>query len=385
MRYRFGSCELRLDSHELMVDGEARAVEPQVFDVLRVLAENAGSLVSTETLIAEVWGGRVISDSAVAARISAARAAVGDDGTRQAVIKTVPRRGFRLVAEVAAAAATEAAQRVRFCASADGTRIAFATTGAGTPLVRAGHWLTHLEHDWHSPIWRPFLDALGRRFAVTRYDQRGNGLSDWQVDDFSLDAFVDDLAAVVDGAGLERFALYGTSQGAPIAVSYAVRHPERVSHLVLHGGYVQGRLVRGDAAEREQGEALQTLIRHGWGQAGSPFLQAFATMYVPQGLPEQVASLVELQRLTTSPANAAALRAAVDGFDVADLLGQVTAPTLVVHARDDGVHPLDQGRRLAAGIAGAEFLMLDSGNHAILSHEPAWGVLHEALAAFVGG
>ncbi len=392
MRYRFGSCELRLDSHELVVAGAPRAIEPQVFDVLRVLIENAGRLVSTDALIANVWGGRIVSDSAIGARISAARAAIGDDGRQQKMIKTVTRRGFRFVGEVETIGERQPAdgraldgQRVRFCGSSDGAQIAFATTGSGYPFVRAGHWLTHLEHDWHSPIWRPFLNELGRRFQVTRYDQRGNGLSDWQVDDFSLDAFVDDLEAVVDAAGIDKFALYGTSQGAPIAIAYATRHPGRVSHLILHGGYVKGRLVRGPIEEREQGEALLTLIRHGWGKAGSPFLRSFSTMYIPYGSAEQIASLVDLQRLTTSAENAARLRAAVDAFDVSGLLDKVETPTLVIHARNDGVHPLEQGRKLATGIKGAELLMLESGNHAILQHEPAWQILLNELESFVAG
>ncbi|MEE8273012.1 MAG: alpha/beta fold hydrolase [Alphaproteobacteria bacterium] len=387
-------------SYELVIDGRPKAVEPQVFDLLRHMVENAGRLVSHDDLIEAVWGGRIVSDAAISARISAARSAIGDDGTRQAMIKTVPRRGFRFVAEVRADGGTETTvrtmppsaesqptsatggQRIRFCTSDDGTRIAFATTGQGHPLVRAGHWLTHLEHDWHSPVWRPFLDEFGKDFRVTRYDQRGNGLSDWQVGDFSLARFVADLESVVDCAGLETFALYGSSQGAPIAIAYATRHPERVSRLILHGGYVRGRLVRGAVEEREQGEALLTLIRHGWGKPGSPFLKAFASMYIPDGTREQIDSLVDLQRQTTSPENAASLRAAVDSFDVGDLLDRVTVPTLVIHARNDGVQPLDQGRNLAAGIDGAEFVMLESANHVILRHEPAWRVLFDEIRGF---
>jgi len=397
MRYRFGQCELRLDSHEFIVGGEAKAVEPQVFDVLRLFVERAGHLVSHDDLIATVWHGRIVSDSAISARISAARAAIGDDGTQQRLIKTVPRCGFRFVGAVEASdepAAAGARQRaptasdhpqIRFCSSRDGTRIAYATTGDGYPLVRAGHWLTHLEHDWHSPVRRPFLDELGRGFRVTRYDQRANGLSDWDAEDLSLTAFVNDLEAVVAAAGLERFALSGSSQGAPIAVAYAARHPERVSHLILHGGHVRGRLRRGSAEEREQGQAMLTLIRHGWGKAGSPFLQAFSSMYIPEGTREELASLVELQRLTTSPENAARLREAVDSFDVGGLLDKVAAPTLVIHARNDGVQPLDQGRKLAAGISGAEFLLLESGNHMIQPHEPAWHDLFKVLKRFVLG
>lgn len=396
MRYRFANCELRTDSHELVVDGTVRPVEPQVFDVLRHLVEKAGQLVSQDDLIEAVWGGRIVSDSAISARISAARAAVGDNGSRQAVIRTVTRRGFRFVAEVVAVAEDDArgderrpsppaGQRVRFCTSRDGTRIAWASTGSGYPLVRACHWLTHLEHDWHSPLWRPILDEFGRDFRVTRYDQRGNGLSDTTAANLSLDAFVEDFEAVVEAAGLDRFAVYGASQGAPVAVAYAARHPGRVSHLVLHGGYARGRLVRESVDEREQGEALQTLIRLGWGKPGSPIDQALSTMMIPDGTKEQIASLAELQRITISAENAVRIRAAVDAFDVTGLLGQVKAPTLVLHARNDGVHPLDEGRALAAAISGAGFVMLESANHTPVEGEPAWAVAFDEIRRFVLG
>ena len=397
MIYRFGEYSLDPASYELRRGDEKVSVEPQVFDVLKFLIENHQRVVSKDDLIEAVWAGRIVSDATLSSRISAARHAVGDSGEDQEVIRTAPKRGFQFVADLEAVpfeegysdqekpsnAASSRRQKIKFCASRDGTQLAFTTTGTGFPLVRAGHWLTHLEHDWHSPVWRPFLDELGRHFQVTRYDQRGNGLSDWSVTDFSLDKFVDDLEAVVEAAGLERFALYGTSQGAPISTAYAVRNPQRVSHLILHGGYVQGRLVRGSVEEREQGEAFLTLIRHGWGKLGSPFLKAFSSMYIPGGTTEQIDSLVELQRQTTTPENAAILRAAIDSFDVTHLLERVAAPTLVIHARNDGVHPLDEGRKLAAGIRDSEFLMLDSVNHAILKHEPAWETLFSGIKNFV--
>ncbi|MGE0804758.1 MAG: alpha/beta fold hydrolase [Burkholderiaceae bacterium] len=378
------------------------------------LIEQRHRVVSHDELIATVWNRRIVSDSAISARISAARSAIGDDGTRQCRIRTVPRRGFRFVGDVTATASGKTdepnaaagdstapapahasaatgpgnrrgRQRIAFCRSADGTQIAYASSGDANayPLVKAGHWLTHLEHDWNSPIWRPMLDELDQRFRVVRYDQRGNGLSDWQVDDFALERFVEDLESVVDAAGLERFALYGSSQGAPIAIAYACRHPRRVSHLILHGGYAKGRLVRDAESDRAQGEALLTLIRHGWGQPGSPFIRAFSSLFLPGGSREQIDSLVDLQRLTTSPENAARLRAAVDRFDVGAQLSQIAVPTLVLHARDDGVQPLEQGRRLAAGIPRAEFVLLDSGNHVILMQEPAAAVLLRELTRFV--
>ncbi|MDQ6436037.1 alpha/beta fold hydrolase [Mesorhizobium sp. LHD-90] len=396
MRYRFGQCGLEQETRELWVDGRQRPVEPQVFDLLLLLVQNRERVVSQDELIRGVWQNRIVSDSAIAARISAARSAIGDDGKRQAWIRTVPRRGFRFVGSIEEEAPPQSTallhgpvetsrQRVALCRSADGTSIAYATSGSGYPLVKAGHWLTHLEHDWQSPIWRPSLDMLNRRFHLVRYDQRGNGLSDWTLTDCSLERFVDDLEAVVDAAGLDRFALYGTSQGAPIAIAYSARHPNRVSRLVLQGGFAQGRLVRGTQSEREQAEAIITLIRHGWAKRGSPFINAFAAMFIPDGSREQMDSLVNLQRLTTSPENAALLRAAFDSFDVSDLLEKVRVSTLVIHARDDGVQPFDQGRRLAARIPGAEFVVLESGNHMTLPQEKAWPVLFEEIARFVAG
>ena len=405
--YRFGTCELNTRTFEFCRDGRPIPLEPQVFSVLRYLIENQGRGVSKDELISAVWDGRIVSDATVSSRISAARLAVGDTGKTQSVIRTIPRRGFRFVAELAepgdtgasldanteddkvssVSTWTEAASRtdrqpVQFCASRDGTKIAFATTGAGYPLVRTGHWLTHIELDMDSPVWGPFLGELGTHFQVTRYDQRGAGLSDWSVTDFGLDRLVEDLEAVVDAAELERFALY--SLGAPISVAYAVRHPERVSHLILHGGFVQGRVLRRTAGEREQGEAWLTLMRHGWGKSGSPFVKALSSIYLPGGTTQQIDWLVQLQQRSTTLENAVLFRATIDQFDFTDLLEKVAVPTLVVHSRDDDVQPLDEGRKLAAGIRGSRFLMLDGASHALVRSEPAWHTFFHNLVEFVG-
>jgi pimeloyl-ACP methyl ester carboxylesterase/DNA-binding winged helix-turn-helix (wHTH) protein len=399
MRYHFDDCEIDLDSRELRRAGEEVEVEPQVFDLLVYLVESRGKLITHDELIASVWGGRTVSDSAIAARISVARKAIGDSGKAQRLVKTVSRKGFKFLAEVSpapgpggidpAASGWRAAdnrvdhQDIRFCKSANGARIAYAITGQGMPLVRTGHWLTHLEHDWHSPIWRPFLDEMGKRFQIVRYDQRGCGLTDRDLEDFSLPRFAEDLEAVIEASGYGQFVLYASSQGVPIAVDYALRHPDRISHLVLHGGYARGRLVRDSAADRDQGEAILKLMEHGWGVTGSPFLQAFTTMYIPEASREQMDSLVRLQRLTTSAANAVAIRRAVDSFDVSASLPRIEVRTLVIHADNDGVHPVDQGRELAAGIAGSEFVLLESSNHAILPGEPAWERFFWELGRFV--
>ncbi|MCG8315702.1 MAG: alpha/beta hydrolase [Pseudomonadales bacterium] len=392
MNYKFGSYELNTDRQQLLCDDVPLEVEPQVFDLLVYFAKNADKLITQDDLIATVWNGRIVSDSAISARISIARAAVGDSGSKQEVIKTIPRKGFRFIAVLEKNSEKNEnetiridgadAQRVRYCKSSDGARIAYATTGEGPALVRTGHWLTHLEHDWQSPVWRPILNELGRIFTVTRYDQRGNGLSDWSVEDFSLERCVDDLEAVIEATSLENFTLYGTSQGVPTAIAYAARHPEKVRHLILHGGYVKGRLIRGTTEEREQGQALLTLIRHGWGKEGSAFIKALSSMFIPEGTQEQINSLVETQRITTTADNAVQLREAVDNFDVSALLNKIINPTLVIHARNDSVQPFEQGQELAANIPEAQFVMLNSPNHALLEHEPSWRIFFNELKKF---
>jgi len=398
MRYKFDQFELDTLAQELLRLGKAQRIEPQVFDLIAYFAANPGRLIGQDELLGAVWQGRIVSDSAIAARISAARKAIGDDGKRQRLIKTVPRRGFRFLAEVAAidddravpiatiAASAEQRedhhQHIHFCRSANGARIAYAHSGSGPRLVRTGHWLTHLEHDWHSPIWRPFLDRLGADYQVLRYDQRGCGLSDREIDDFSFRRFVEDLEAVIEDAAAERFILYASSQGVAVAIDYALRHPQRVSHLILHGGYARGRLVRDRPADVEQGEAILKLIEHGWGVTGSPFLKSFSTMYIPDANRDQLDSLVELQRLTTSTRNAVAIRRAVDSFDVSAGLADLDVKTLVLHSANDGVHPVDQGRELAAAIRGSEFVLLDSANHALVAQERDWERFFQELQRF---
>jgi DNA-binding winged helix-turn-helix (wHTH) protein/alpha-beta hydrolase superfamily lysophospholipase len=395
MIYRFADCELDTTRHALMVGGGARHVEPQVFDLLRLLAERPGELISREALIETVWGGRIVSESAIDARINAARRAVGDDGRAQRVIRTVPRRGIRLVPPVAVLPAPGDAapvpraepgpegQRVRFARSVDGARLAFATTGHGVPLVRGSHWLTHLELDWLSPIWRPLLDALGRDFAITRWDQRGTGLSGRESVNFDLEVMTADLEAVADAAGLDRFPIFAASQAVPVAVTFAARYPERVSRLVLYGGFAAGRGLRAGPEAMIEHEAFLTLIRAGWGQPDSAFMRAFTTIYMPDATPEQLESFVEMQCASASPGTAARLREATGMFDVRDALAEVRAPTLVLHARRDAVVPLAEGQALAAGIPGAELMVLESRNHIPLPHDPAWGEMMAATTDFL--
>jgi pimeloyl-ACP methyl ester carboxylesterase len=261
-------------------------------------------------------------------------------------------------------------QQIRFCAAPDGVRLAYASHGRGPPIVKAPNWLTHLEFDWKSPLWRPWLEALGETNRVIRYDERGAGLSDWEVEEFTLDAWVADLEAVVEAAGVERFALLGLSQGAQIAIAYAVRHPERVSHVVVCGGHLGGNELT--ATEREEGEVLDSLIKIGWGQANPVFRHVFTSMLVPGATPEVMDWVDELQRVSTSPENALRFSEAFGRVDITELAPRVQAPTIVFHARDDQMIPFADGRQLAAAVPNARFVPLDSRNHVFLTEEPAW-------------
>jgi pimeloyl-ACP methyl ester carboxylesterase len=262
-------------------------------------------------------------------------------------------------------------------------RIAYATSGAGPPLVKAANWLNHLEFDWRSPIWRHLIGELSKDRLLVRYDERGNGLSDWDVAELSLDAFVADLESVVDALGLERFALLGISQGCAVSIVYAHRHPERVSRMVLHGGYATGWRVRAKPDDTAWREGLLAMTRDGWGRDTPAFRQVFASLYIPSGTPEEIQWWSDLQRVSTSPENAVRLLETLAMIDVRELLPHVAVPTLVTHCRGDAVVPFSSGEELARRIPGARFVALESANHLVLGHEPAWPVLLSAMRGFL--
>jgi DNA-binding winged helix-turn-helix (wHTH) protein/pimeloyl-ACP methyl ester carboxylesterase len=403
--YFFENHSLDTDRRELRRGARIIAIGPQVFDVLEYLIRNRGRVVSNDDLVEGIWKGRIVSESTLSSRITAARQAIGDSGDRQNFIRTLPRKGYRFIAQVqekseagdgpdatpknaaeltSGVSAAHPKQAVTFCRTVDGINLAVASVGRGPVLVRAAHWATHIEYDWQNLVSGPLLQRLADRFHLVRYDYRGTGLSDRNVPAISFQTMLYDLEGVVDALALERFSLLGISGGAATSIAYAVQHPYRVSKLVLFGGYAQGRDKRCSPQDAEEARAFVTMARHGWGDDRLLFARAFFSFWLPAGTPEQLKSFIELMRIAASDGpTGVSLRRAVDDIDIVDLLPKVAVPTIVFHCIHDRLVPFDQGRRLAASIPNARFVPLDSENHALLSDEPAWAKFVGELEAFL--
>jgi pimeloyl-ACP methyl ester carboxylesterase/DNA-binding CsgD family transcriptional regulator len=281
-----------------------------------------------------------------------------------------------------AGAAQQAPQQVRFCRAPDGVRIAYAVHGEGPPLLISTCWLSHLQFDWESPVWRHFLTDLGKFATVIRFDERGHGLSDWDVTDHSLEARIGDLEAVADAAGFDRFALMAMAQGGPVAISYAVRHAERISRLLFDGSYsaaAQGLTV--DDLELE--DAFGQLIKVGWARPDSTFRRVFTSLMIPNATEEQMRWLDDLQRVAVSAGTACIARKQRFAADADALLAELTLPTLILHSVGDRMNSFEYGRHLASSIAGARLVALASDNHILLENEPAWQVFLDEVRQFL--
>jgi DNA-binding winged helix-turn-helix (wHTH) protein/pimeloyl-ACP methyl ester carboxylesterase len=393
--YRFGPFLLDVRERRLSCADEIIPLRLKVFDTLRVLVERAGQLVTKQELLDSVWPETTVEENNLNHNVSVLRKALGDGATGQQYIETVPRVGYRFVAPVetvgapappSAASPSPAAkprQEIRYCATSDGVRLAYATAGSGPPLVKASNWLTHLDFEWGSPIWRHWYAALSLHHCLVRYDERGNGMSQRDVPDVNFDTWVRDLETVVDAAGLDRFPLLGISRGGPIAIAYAVKHPERVTHLVLYGAFPAGVNHVGRPHDLETRRALASLMRLEWGLNNPAFCKMFTCRFIPEGTPEHERWFDELQRVSTSPENAARLMERDDDIDVRPLLSQVSTPTLVVHCDRDRAVPAEHGRLMAATIPGARYVSLPSANHLLLEDEPAWPLFLEELGLFL--
>jgi pimeloyl-ACP methyl ester carboxylesterase/DNA-binding winged helix-turn-helix (wHTH) protein len=388
----FGRFLLDLERRELSRDGVRLQLGSRALDILCELTAAKGNVVTKDRLLERVWPGLAVEDSNIHVHISALRRALDEGASGQTYIVTVPGRGYRLIGLQNVSGgngqtghnsdAAEVKQEINYCRTPDGVRLAYATAGSGPPLVKTANWLNHLEYDWKSPVWQHVVRGLAHKYTLIRYDARGNGMSDWDVETLSLDAWVSDLETVVDAAGVDRFPLLGVSQGCAVSIAYAVRHPERVSHLILYGGFALGAAKR-SPAQRELLAALTTLVRHGWGSDNPAFRLMFTAQFIPGATQEQTAYFNELQRQTTSPECAARYLEATGDLDVTELLGKVTTPTLVMHARGDARVPFELGRTMAAGIPGARFIPLQGQNHLFLEHEAASERFFEEIELFL--
>jgi DNA-binding winged helix-turn-helix (wHTH) protein/pimeloyl-ACP methyl ester carboxylesterase len=390
--YRFGPFQLDVRERRLSRGSDVIPLRLKVFDTLRVLVENAGRLVTKQELLDAVWPETAVEENNLNHNVSVLRKALGDRATGQQYVETVARVGYRFTASVeaadprttaAVASAAKGRQEIRYCTTSDGVRLAYATSGSGPPLVKASNWLTHLDFEWGSPIWRHWYSALSLHHCLVRYDERGNGMSQRGVADVSFDTWVRDLETIVDAAGLDRFPLLGISRGGSIAVAYAVKHPERVTQLVLHGAFALGLKHIGTPEQIEGRRALVSLVRLGWGLNNPAFCKTFTCRYIPDATPEHEEWFDQLQRVSTSPENAARLMELADSIDIRSLLKQVNTPTLVVHCDRDQAVPVEGGRMLAATIQGARYVSLPSANHLMLETEPAWPLFLDELGLFL--
>ncbi|MFC5940206.1 alpha/beta fold hydrolase [Micromonospora harpali] len=405
-KFCFEGYELDVPGHQLRRDGESVRLEPRAFDLLCHLVANRDRVVPKNELLDTVWGDRFVSDAALTTALRTARLAIGDTGRLQRLIRTVHRRGYQFVAPaVLVRSGSQAAgagrhsgagastvgsppsadrQVIRFCQAGDGTRIAYASVGTGPPLVKAANWMTHLDLEWATPVWSHWLVDLARNRRLIRYDERGCGLSDWVVPSFTFDDWVDDLESLVETIGLDRFPLLGVSQGGAVAVAYAVRHPERVSRLILAGAYARGRRVRArDDTERGAADIDLELARVGWSHQDPRFLQVFASQFLPDGSRQDWEEFIAFQRRTTSPANGVRFLEEFAGIDVSTIAHRVACPTLILHSRDDGRVPATQATELAALIPDSRLVLLDSRNHLLTASEPAWGEFLAHVDAFL--
>jgi len=394
-KYFFSNYFLDVDERRLLRDNEELRLRGKLFDTLRVLVENAGKLVRKDAFMESVWPDSVVEDNNLDYCISQLRKLFHPEK----YIETVPRHGYRFVAPVkniirsAASQAVAAGgqpitslprQDVRFSVTEDGVRLAWASTGDGPPLVKASNWLTHLDFEWGSPIWQHWWTELSKHHRLIRYDERGNGMSQRDVPHVSFDTWVRDLETVVDAAGLDRFSLLGISRGGSIAIAYAVKHPERVSKLLLYGAFPVGIYHYGNPEELEARRALISLTRLGWGHHNPAFCRMFTNRFMPNATPVHENWFDDLQRMSTSAENAARLMEVDSNIDVRMFLRQVQIPTLVVHCDRDQVVSSEHGRQLAAEIPNARYASLPSANHLLLAEESAWQILLQEFSAFMG-
>ena len=399
MRYRFAGFELDEAQHELTNDGRLVTVEPLVFDLILLLVRNAGQLITRDRLVEEIWNGRIVSDSAISACLASARAALGDSGKTQSVIRTVARRGVRLVATVECVETPaedepvlrqgravkhtfqEETQRLRYARSEEGHSIAYATTGSGPAVLYCRlSGAANLEMEWKLPGGRSFFDSVAQRFSVLRFDPVGSGMSERQTIETDFSRMARDAIRVADAAGIDRFSIYSTSGGVLPAAHVAANFPDRVKKLAIIGGYVDGRSRR---QANPRADVIRELMANGWDEPESSFATAVLASYFPEGPFDTVKDFVRLMQSAVDKEHMLKLRDAINDASIEPLLARITCPTLIFHGRKDGIHPLSEAQKLAAGIRDAELITLETANHLPLPDTPVWDRFMETLIAFL--
>jgi pimeloyl-ACP methyl ester carboxylesterase/DNA-binding winged helix-turn-helix (wHTH) protein len=392
-QYVFGPFLLDVDERRIVRDGDELRLRGKLFDTLSFLVENSGRLIRKDELMQAIWPDTIVEDNNLDHCISQLRKVFGSANN---YIETVPRQGYRFNAEVkpvtsgprlvSVAASPEFSdapdQEIRYLTASDGIRIAYTVGGDGPPLVRAVDWINHLDFEWKNPFLRHWFSEIMRHNTFLRYDQRGSGLSDWNIVDFSFERSVQDFEELIEATGFDKFSIMGSCQGGAIAISYAVRHPERISKLILVGAFASGWPSQGGMA-MEQFNAMLTLIRLGWGRDNPAFRQLWTTLFRPDASPEEIEWMNELQRITSSPENAARMLAEFPKVNVVDQLPKVTCPTLVIHSREDAVVPVQEGRLIASRIRGSRFVELPSPSHQVDPGKPAWNEFVEEFSRFL--
>ena len=399
MIFQFNQVSLDTAQYRLCLSGNPVSIEPQVFDLLVYLVENRDRVVTRDELLENLWKGKVVTDAALAVTLQFARKAVDDSGRAQLVIKTIHGRGYQFIAKVSETTADLSPlnarpastadiglvdqSAVRYCPSDDGVGIAYAQVGSGYPLVVAASWMSHLQEDWGNPGWGHYLSHLAKDFTLIRYDQRGNGMSDWENVDLSFEKMVDDLSSVINSYDYEKVAIFGPSQAAAVSIAYARRHPGQVSHLILFGGYSRGRCRRGNPEGIAESKALVTLIRQSWGRDNPAIRQIMTSLFMPEANQQEAEWFNEFQKACGPGENIARFREMFDDIDISHLLGDVSVPTLVVHCVGDSVAPLSEGKLLASRIPGANFVTLNSRSHMLFENDPEFPRLLHSVRDFL--
>ncbi|MCU9838576.1 alpha/beta fold hydrolase [Ruegeria sp. WL0004] len=391
MRYVFSDCVLDAQRHVLLRGGAPVALEPQVFDLLHLLVRNPGRLVSRDEILAEVWNGRIVSESAISARIAAVRKAVGDDGKAQRIIQTVTRRGLQMVAEVVehsddtgSAAGLERTEepRIRYTTLPTGHSLAYSVSGTGPPVILIGQTRSDIAAEWRLPFERHRFEALSRKNTLIRFDTIGAGQSDPRPDRSAINEQADDILHLADALRLDQFALYSQSGGCSQAIYIAAQYPDRVTRLAMMGAYAEGRAVR-DSADGKEAEPLQAMLHTARSRSDSTFFEAFLLAYQPEGPLDSVRAYARMMLDSASKDHDLRHRDVINHHSSLQFLPRITCPTLILHSRYDAVHPLSEARKLAAGIAGAEMVVLECANHVPWQGNAAYDTYLETLIRFL--